>query len=40
MYSCVFSLDYDKNLERKTKISQMIEKGRFSTIDIMKEDEF
>ena len=40
LYSCVFSLDYDKNLERKTKISQMIEKGRFSTIDIMKEDEF
>lgn len=39
LYSCVFSLDYDKNLERKTKISQMIEKGRFSTIDIMKEDE-
>ncbi|HIX81321.1 MAG TPA: MurR/RpiR family transcriptional regulator [Candidatus Erysipelatoclostridium merdavium] len=40
LYSCVFSLDYNKNLERKTKISQMIEKGRFSTIDIMKEDEF
>lgn len=40
LYACVFSLDYDKNLERKTKISQMIEKGRFSTIDIMKEDEF
>ena len=40
LYSCIFALNYDQNVERKTKISSMIEKGRFSTIDIMKEDEF
>ena len=40
LYSCIFALNYDKNVERKTKISSMIEKGRFSTIDIMKEEEF
>ena len=40
LYSCVFALNYDQNLERKMKISQMIEKGRFSTLGIMKEEEF
>lgn len=40
LYSCIFALNYDQNVVRKTKISSMIEKGRFSTIDIMKEDEF
>lgn len=40
LYSCVFALDYDHNLERKIKISQMIETGRFSTLDIVKEEQF
>ncbi|WP_294581644.1 MurR/RpiR family transcriptional regulator [uncultured Thomasclavelia sp.] len=40
LFSCIFALNYDQNVERKTKISSMIEKGRFSTIDIIKEDDF
>ena len=40
LYSCVFALHYDQNIQRKKCVSQMIEKGRFSTIDIVKEDEF
>lgn len=40
LYSCVFALHYDQNIQRKKRVSQMIEKGRFSTIDIVKEDEF
>ena len=40
LYSCDFALHYDQNIQRKKRVSQMIEKGRFSTIDIIKEDEF
>lgn len=39
LYSCVFSLNYDQNIDRKKKISQMIETGRFSTLDIIKEED-
>lgn len=39
IYSCIFALDYDKNKERKIQTSRMIETGRFSTVDIIKEDE-
>ena len=34
LYSCIFALDYDRNLNLK------IETGRFSTVDILKEEEF
>lgn len=40
LYSCVFALDYDKNLDKKIAISKMIEKGRFSTIEYVKEEDF
>ncbi|BFK22933.1 hypothetical protein F300043A5_12280 [Massilimicrobiota timonensis] len=36
----IFTLHYDQNIQRKKRVSQMIEKGRFSTIDIIKVDEF
>jgi len=39
IYSCIFALDYDRNKERKIQTSRMIEIGRFSTLDIIKEDE-
>lgn len=39
IYSCIFALDYDKNKERKIQTSRMIEVGRFSTLDIIKEEE-
>lgn len=39
IYSCIFALDYDKNKGRKIQTSRMIETGRFSTVDIIKEDE-
>ena len=40
LYSCTFSLNYNQNVKRKIMTSRMIEKGRFSTLDILKEDEF
>lgn len=40
IYSCVFALDYKKNLDIKIETSKAIETGRFSTVDILKEDEF
>lgn len=39
LYSCIFALDYDKNKEMKIQTARMIEKGRFSTLDIIKEEE-
>lgn len=38
LYSCVFALNYDANIERKTTVSKIIEQGRFSTLDILKEE--
>lgn len=40
LYSCLFALDYDKNLNLKIETSKAIENGRFSTVDILKEEEF
>lgn len=40
LYSCVFALEYDKNFELKINTSKAIETGRFSTVDILKEEEF
>lgn len=37
IYSCIFALDYDQNLETKINASRIIESGRFSNIDILKE---
>lgn len=39
LYSCTFALEYHKNIERKEAISKFIETGRFSTVDILKEDQ-
>lgn len=39
IYSCVFALNYDYNLNLKIESSRMIENGRFSTLNIIKEDE-
>lgn len=39
LYSCVFASNYDSNRERKIKISRMVETGRFSTLDIIREDD-
>lgn len=38
LYSCIFALDYDKNLNLKVETSKAIENGRFSTLDILKEE--
>lgn len=38
LYSCMFALDYDYNLNLKIETSKTIENGRFSTLDILKED--
>ena len=40
LYSCIFALEYDKNFELKINTSKAIETGRFSTVDILKEEEF
>lgn len=40
LYSCIFALDYDRNLNLKIETSKAIETGRFSTVDILKEKEF
>ena len=40
LYSCIFALDYDRNLNLKIETSKSIETGRFSTVDILKEEEF
>lgn len=39
IYSCIFALDYDQNLETKINASRIIESGRFSNIDILKESD-
>lgn len=39
IYSCIFALDYDNNKKSKLQMSKMIEIGRFSTLDIIKEDD-
>ena len=38
LYSCMFALNYDYNLNLKIETSKTIENGRFSTLDILKED--
>lgn len=38
LYSCMFALNYDYNLNLKIETSKAIENGRFSTLDILKED--
>lgn len=38
LYSCMFALDYVYNLNLKIQTSKAIENGRFSTLDILKED--
>ena len=40
LYSCIFALEYDKNFNLKINTSKAIETGRFSTVDILKEEEF
>ena len=37
LYSCYFSLDYDKNFNNKKKLSKLSEKGRVSSSEILKE---
>jgi len=39
LYSCIFALDYDANLQLRISTSKMIEWARFSTLDIIKEEE-
>ena len=38
IYSCVFALDYDRNLDLKIEASRIVETGRIANIYIMKED--
>lgn len=38
LYSCMFALDYDYNLNLRIETSKAIENGRFSTLDILKEE--
>lgn len=37
LYSCVFALDYDKNKKLRAGMSQVVEKGRFSSISDINE---
>jgi DNA-binding MurR/RpiR family transcriptional regulator len=37
LYSCVFKLDYDKNLKYKIDIAKKIENSRYTTNEILKE---
>ncbi|HEX5350036.1 MurR/RpiR family transcriptional regulator [Trichococcus collinsii] len=40
LYSCIFALDYDANLQLRISTSKMIESsGRFSTLAIIKEED-
>lgn len=39
LYSCVFKEDYHKNLENKINLSQQAEPGRFSTTEVLREEE-
>jgi DNA-binding MurR/RpiR family transcriptional regulator len=39
LYSCIFALDYDANLQLRISTSKMIEAARFSTVDIIKEED-
>ena len=39
LYSCIFALDYDANLQLRISTSKMIEAGRSSTVDIIKEED-
>ena len=39
LYSCIFALDYDTNLQLRISTSKMIEAGRSSTVDIIKEED-
>jgi len=39
LYSCIFALDYDANLQLRISTSKMIEAGRSSTVAIIKEED-
>ncbi len=39
IYSCIFAEHYEKNLKLKVESSKMIESGRFSEMNILKEDD-
>lgn len=40
LYACVFALHYDRHLKTKIDVSRMIERGRFSTLEMVREDPF
>ena len=37
LYSCMFALDYEKNLQMKIDAGRVIELGRESTVEIIRE---
>lgn len=39
LYSCIFSLEYDKNLNLRIETSKYVESGRSSTLNIIKEKD-
>ncbi len=39
LYSCIFALEYDKNLNLRIETSKYVESGRSSTVNIIKEKE-
>ncbi|MDO4535229.1 MAG: MurR/RpiR family transcriptional regulator [Clostridium perfringens] len=39
LYSCIFSLEYNKNLNLRIETSKYVESGRSSTLDIIKEKD-
>lgn len=40
IYSCVFALDYQYNLDLGMKTSQVIESDRYSTVELIKEEHY
>ena len=40
IYSCVFALDYQYNLDLRMKTSQVIESDRYSTVELIKEEHY
>ena len=39
LYSCYYALDYEKNYQRRKDISKSAELNRYSSLDVMKEEE-
>lgn len=39
LFSCIYAMHYDRYTNKKIQMSRMIEQGRYSTVDIMREND-